>query len=112
MWQAVIIANGNGSLLGDDDIFDVLDELRDVQAQCFNIGTRLKLRPNIIEGIENDKLDHARSLRKVINNWLIKRNYNVERFGEPCWKTLVQAVENPGGGNDRALAIKIAKRHQ
>ena len=68
--------------------------------------------PSIIDGIRKEKLDHAGSLSKVIDNWLVKKNYNVERFGEPCWKTLVEAVENPGGGNNRALAIKIAKRHQ
>ena len=105
----------DGSLsnyLGDDDFFDILDELKSIQEQCFNIGTRLKLKPNIIEGIRKDKLDHAESLSKVVDNWLIKKNYKVERFGEPCWKTLVEAVENSGGGNHKALAIEIAKRHQ
>ena len=98
--------------LGDDDYFDVLDELRDVQEQCFKIGTRLKLMPNIIEGIRKEKLDHAESLSKVVENWLIKKNYNVQRFGVPCWKTLVEAVQNPGGGNHKGLAIEIAKKHQ
>ena len=97
--------------LGDDDIFDVLDELKDVQMLCFNIGLRLKLMPSTIDAIRRENLDHTQSMSKVIESWLIKKLYNVERFGEPCWQTLVEAVESPAGGNHKALAIKIAKRH-
>ena len=35
----------------------------------------------------------------------------MERFGEPTWRRLVEAVEDSVGGNDSALAQKIARQH-
>ena len=35
----------------------------------------------------------------------------VERFGKPTWRKLVKAVEEHAGGNNRALAEKIASNH-
>ena len=35
----------------------------------------------------------------------------VERFGEPTWRRLVEAVEDEVGGNNSALAQKIARQH-
>ena len=35
----------------------------------------------------------------------------VERFGEPTWRRLVEAVEDSVGGNDRVLAQTIARKH-
>ena len=36
----------------------------------------------------------------------------MKQFGEPSWKLLVKAVSDQTGGNDRALAEKIAQKHQ
>ena len=47
----------------------------------------------------------------MATEWL-KRNYKVEKFGEPTWQRLVEAVGNPAGGEDMALARKIAGRHK
>jgi hypothetical protein len=38
-------------------------------------------------------------------------NYDIERHGPPSWRKLVEAVDNPAGGSDHALALKIAKEH-
>ena len=35
----------------------------------------------------------------------------MERFGEPTWRRLVEAVEDSVGGNDCALAQTIARQH-
>ena len=96
--------------IGSGDYVEILDYLRDVQTKCFNIGTMLKLPPRIIDDIQKQKLDFARSMSKIIECWLIKKNYDVKRFGEPCLKMLVEAVENPGGGDHKALAIQIASK--
>ena len=40
------------------------------------------------------------------------RNYNVERFGEPTWQQLVEAVGHPAGGANMALARNIATKHK
>ena len=37
--------------------------------------------------------------------------FQVEKFGKPTWKRLVEAVEDKVGGNNPALAQKIAKDH-
>ena len=38
--------------------------------------------------------------------------YNqVERFGKPTWRRLVEAAEDPAGGNNHGLALKIAAEH-
>ena len=89
-----------------------MDELKDVKAQCYNIAIRLKLKPNIVDGIRREKLDDAAALEKIVDSWLIRKAYNTEKFGEPTWRAVVEAVEHAGGGNHKALAIEIAKRHQ
>ena len=43
--------------------------------------------------------------------WLT-RSYNVEKFGEPTWKQLVDAVRDPAGGANVALAREIARKHK
>ena len=49
-------------------------------------------------------------LSEVITCWL-KRNYNVERFGEPTWKAVVKVVAHPAVGDNCALAMSIVKKH-
>ena len=39
------------------------------------------------------------------------RNYNVDRFGPPTWRKLVEIVEDPAAGNNKALADEIARKH-
>ena len=38
-------------------------------------------------------------------------SFQVERFGRPTWRRLVEAVEDHVGGNNRALAQTIAAEH-
>ena len=35
----------------------------------------------------------------------------VKKFGKPTWRRLVEAVEDPAGGNNYALALQIAAEH-
>ena len=46
----------------------------------------------------------------VLTCWL-RKNYDVELFGEPTWRTLVKVVARPVAGNNCALALSIAGRH-
>ena len=50
-------------------------------------------------------------MEKIITDWL-NENYNTEMFGPPTWEMLVKAVRAPTGGNNNALANKIAKAHK
>ena len=91
--------------------FEILDDLTDVRADCYLIGTQLKLKASTIKLIRAESLNHTEATERIITEWL-RRNYNVERFGPPMWKALVEAVAHPGGGNHVALAMEIASRHK
>ena len=75
-----------------------------------NIGLALRLAPDSLNTL-SIKEDVTDCLREVLTQWL-KKTYNVKRFGEPSWKLLVKAVSDQAGGNDRALAQRIAQKHQ
>ena len=94
----------------EDDQHEVIDEIKDLKADYFNLGTALKLRFNTVDNIRKKKLDHKEALHEVINEWLLK-NYNCKKFGEPNWKSLVLAVASSMGGNNTDLAMKIAAKH-
>ena len=95
-----------------DDLFDVQKELLSASVKWSCIGSALRLKPDILDSIETrSSNDHTACLRSVVTEWL-KRNYNQKRFGEPTWKWLVSAVEDPAGGDNKALASDIAKKHK
>ena len=75
-----------------------------------DIGLALRLHPDILETIEADCHNSKRCLHKVLTEWL-KKSYDTVRFGQPSWELLVKAVAHPAGGNDRALAERMAGRH-
>ena len=72
------------------------------------IGIALRLKYGELDGINSGRPDEC--LSDVIANWL-KRNYNVDRFGPPTWRKLVEIVADPAGGNNKALADEIARKH-
>ena len=92
------------------DLFDVHYELLNVAYNWRGVGNALRLHPDLLKGIEADHSDVKRRLERVLTEWL-KKAYNTTRFGPPSWQLLVAAVAHPAGGNDRALAEEIAKRH-
>ena len=47
----------------------------------------------------------------MVTEWL-KKNYNVEKYGEPTWQRLVEVVVHPTGGANTALARDIARKHK
>ena len=87
-------------------------ELNQVSANWYDIGIALRLNPNILNGIQASNIGQPSAcLSLVVTEWL-KRNYNVQRFGEPTWKWLVDVVGDPAGGGHMALARDIARRHK
>ena len=93
-----------------DDIFEVQSELHDVAHNWKGLGMALKLRRTVLSGIEADLPDSASRLEQVLTEWL-QQAFDIERFGPPSWKQLVSAVAHPIGGNNPALAQRIAHRH-
>ena len=92
------------------DINDVMDELTNVLAHYEGIGGRLNLPNNTLEEIRGQKnLSAAAAMMNVIVEWL---NHPSSSLKPPTWKALVDAVEHPAGGNNRAEAEGIASRHR
>lgn len=95
-----------------DDLFDIYSEVTDVAAKWKNFGLALRLRPDQLETIEaNPHTTVEDCLRSVLSEWLKQTNINTERFGVPSWKLLLAAVAHPNGGQNRALAIKLAAKY-
>lgn len=77
----------------------------------FNLGIEFGLPIQELSKIKKGfphELDQAFS--EMLQVWL-KHSYNVERYGPPTWRRLVEAVDSEGGGNNHALAKKIASNH-
>ena len=92
------------------DLFDIHYELRSVASNWKDVGLALRLDPDTLNEIEADCKNVKNCLREVLAKWL-KKLYNTSRYGPPSWKLLVAAVGHPAGGNNLALAEKIAERH-
>lgn len=75
----------------------------------FGIALRLSIRElDTIRKAFGQDVDQA--FTEMLLAWL-KHRYDVERFGPPTWRRLVEAANNPAGGNNHALAKKIANNH-
>ena len=92
------------------DLFDVHYQLLNVAHNWRGVGKALRLHPDLLNRIESNRSDCAARLEEVLTEWL-KKAYDTARFGAPSWHLLVAAVAHPAGGKDRALAEKIAARH-
>ena len=96
---------------GEDDTYDVYREVVSLSGRWPSICLALRLRPS-----DRSKIAaaHPRSpdecLEAVVVKWL-QKGYNYQKFGCPSWRILVEAVDDPAGGNNSALAETIAKKH-
>ena len=94
----------------DDLLFDVTNELIPVATRWKHIGLLLGLDPAQLNVIEVENRKAGVCLSEVLHLWL-KKAYSSERFGEPSCAQLARAVGHPAGGNNRALAKKIAEKY-
>lgn len=79
-------------------------------AKWKKIGIWLGLSPGTLEIIEKTDDCPTDRMTAVLTNWL-RENYNVERFGEPTWRIVVQVMAHPAAGNNKAHALCIAREH-
>ena len=101
------------TILSDlSDLFDVTSELSPIATNWKSIGGALQLKSDILVNIDTRCTGNPRAcLSGIVKEWL-KRNYNVEKYGEPTWQRLVEVVVHPAGGANTALAMEIAMRHK
>ena len=77
------------------------------------IGLALRLDSEKLRNypfVGNIDADDDDYLTMMLSLWL-KQEYNTKRFGKPTWQQLADAVGHPAGGNNNALAARIAKKY-
>ena len=85
-------------------MFAVKDKLLPVASKWKHIGLALGLSPSQLKTVQSD--DVLSCLTEMLELWLNK-SYNVEKYGEPTWQMLREAVKHPAGGNSAACAKQI-----
>ena len=74
-----------------------------------NIGLALHLKDPKLSIVQVNNADVTTRLTDMLRQWLNK-TYDVERFGQPSWQMLAEAVKSPAGGNNPTLAAKMARK--
>ena len=91
--------------------FTVLEEVLDVAPEWRGFGGALRLIPISLNTIEKDhKSDSKACLDKVLFEYLNK-SYDYGKHGNPSWRKIVEAISHRAGGNNNALALRIAEHH-
>ena len=96
---------------GEDDFQSVHDAVGTLAGVWWPFGAALGLSPSSLREIDQaDRGIPAQCLFNAIDKWL-RQDYN-EKHGLPSWRRLVIAVESNTGGQNAALAKKIAQSHR
>ena len=96
----------------ESDLYDIQQEVVDLKASYYQLGIALCLSSRELDAIRKTfGQDVDQAFTEMLLAWL-KHRYDSERFGPPTWRRLVEAVNSPAGGNNHALAKKIANNHQ
>ena len=90
-----------------------MEEVLSLKSAYYSLGRSLRLQTVDLRAIRKaypNESDTELALEDVLLLWL-RQKYNVERFGPPTWRMLVEAVDNKAGGNNHDLAKEIASNH-
>ena len=86
-------------------------EVISIQSNYYQFGIELGLPLQEMDAIQRAfRQDIPQAFTEVLKVFL-KHRYNVEKYGPPTWRKLVEAVDSPAGGNNHSLAKKIAEHH-
>ena len=97
---------------GEENALDVKEETVTLAARFYPLGIALGLPSSELDKIrQNYPRDCDEGLSQVIIAWL-KQSYDMNKHGHPSWKKLVEAVSSEAGGQNPALARKIAATHR
>ena len=87
-------------------------ELSQIAANWKSIGAALQLKFDVLEDIDTRYSGNPQAcLSGMVKEWL-KRNYKVEKHGEPTWQRLLEVVLHAPGGANLGLARDVARRHK
>ena len=82
-----------------------------MQSSYYQFGIELGLSLREMDAVQKAfRQDVPQAFTEVLKVFLEHR-YNIQKYGPPTWRKLVEAVDSPAGGNNHALAKKIAEHH-
>ena len=87
-----------------------MEDVESLQSVYYPPGQSLRLNIADLKAIRDTYHSADQALEEVMLLWLDKK-YNMEKFGPPTWRMLVEAVDRKRGGNNHELAKKIASKH-
>ena len=90
----------------NDDFHDVYRELVCLKARYHQLGIFLGLPASELDAIGSSVHDADQALTATLLTWL-RQLYDVNKFGSPTWRRLVEAIEKV----DPALAKTVASNH-
>ena len=97
--------------LAENDHREVLRESVKIKAKCFQLGRELGLPAAELDAIRTDcPQDIDQAFDRILLGWL-RQKYNTDKYGLPTWRRLVEAIDDSAGGDNHALAMKIAASH-
>ena len=95
---------------GEDELLEVKEAVVTLAANAYSLGLALGIGPSVLKVARLEYGSADEVLTEVLEKWL-NQHYNVDRHGVPSWRSLARAVGNPAGGNNLALAKRIADAH-
>ena len=95
----------------ENDLYDVYEEVYSMAGNWVRMAVGLRLLPRIKDVIATKYSNKPEEcLLAVVEEWL-KGLHDVQKYGHPSWRVLVQAVAHPTGGANPKLAQSIAAKH-
>ena len=95
----------------EDNFREVLVEAAGVHFCYYQFGVYLGLPQRELEAIRTAFSSNVnQAFIEMLLVWL-RHRYNIQKYGPPTWRRLVEAVDHPIGGNNHALAKTIAEHH-
>ena len=86
-------------------------EVITIKPRYYSFGRALGLPSTELDAIRSANSQNLeQGLNDVALVWL-RQKYNTEKYGPPTWQKLVEAVDDPTGGDNHALAKTIASHH-
>ena len=98
-------------VLAEDHLSEIVDEIVSIKSEYYSLGICLGLPASELTAVSRQyPHDMEQALKDILLLWL-QQKYDVQRYGIPSWRKLVEAVDKESGGNNHALAKRIASNH-
>lgn len=94
--------------IDESNIKEVFAAVYILRSKYYRLGRSLGLHADDLDAIRLDNPHNAHdALNDVLLTWL-RQEYNVNKFGSPSWKRLIEAVGDKTGGGNPKLAKSLS----